>query len=137
MKGISLTSDFNILSHDDMVFIDKTPYLLQLAKTGISQKQRYFFSRPRRFGKSVLISMLASLFRDGRKHFEHTYLGQQLDSSPDGWTTDSFRKRPVIQLDFSLLSVNKGFNEKEYNSKLLDLVCLIHWLAIGASLYYF
>ena len=45
---------FEKIRKDNYVYIDKTRYVYRLAKTG----SYYFLSRPRRFGKSLLISGL-------------------------------------------------------------------------------
>ena len=59
-------SDFTLLRHQDLVYVDKTATLMELFRLGFD---RVWFTRPRRFGKSLLLSTLASLFRDGLKHF--------------------------------------------------------------------
>ena len=46
--------NFESLRKDDYFYIDKTALVYQLARTG----RYYFLSRPRRFGKSLLISTL-------------------------------------------------------------------------------
>ena len=50
--------NFESLLRDDYVYVDKTALIYQLAKTG----KYYFLSRPRRFGKSLLISTLDAYF---------------------------------------------------------------------------
>ena len=57
--GIQTFSD---LREDGYVYVDKTALVHQMVTSG----KVYFFSRPRRFGKSLLISTLESYFR-GRK----------------------------------------------------------------------
>jgi Predicted AAA-ATPase len=72
--------------------VDKTELIHRL----INDEMYYFLSRPRRFGKSLLVSTLAALFRGERELFEGT------------WIADSdykFPKHPVIHLDFSLVDV--------------------------------
>ena len=54
--------DFKSLRKDSYLYIDKTDLIYQLVKTGCY----YFLSRPRRFGKSLLISTLEAYF-SGRK----------------------------------------------------------------------
>ena len=50
---------FAKLREDDYVYVDKTALIYELITTGST----YFFSRPRRFGKSLLVSTFESLFR--------------------------------------------------------------------------
>lgn len=58
-------SDFMIMRAKGALFVDKTALLQKLVE------QNYvFLSRPRRFGKSLLISMLKELFTNGTKNFE-------------------------------------------------------------------
>jgi len=54
-------SDFESLIKKDCIYIDKTKIIYELiTKPGI--QQFYFISRPRRFGKSLFISTLKSIF---------------------------------------------------------------------------
>ena len=58
--------DFESLRNDGYLYIDKTAIAYELVSTG-----RYFFlSRPRRFGKSVLISMLKAYFLGKKELFK-------------------------------------------------------------------
>ena len=59
------TSDFAALRQANQIYVDKTELIHQLA----GLRQKFFLARPRRFGKSLLVSTFASLFRDGLKHF--------------------------------------------------------------------
>ena len=56
------TSSFEILRNEGYVYVDKTDLIYQLTHTG----RVYFLSRPRRFGKSLLLSTLDAYF-NGRK----------------------------------------------------------------------
>ena len=60
------TSDFSALRSAGQIYVDKTEFVYELA----SERQKYFLARPRRFGKSLLISTFETLFRDGLKNFE-------------------------------------------------------------------
>jgi hypothetical protein len=62
-KGIS---DFATIRENDYVYVDKTEYIYNLIAPGL----KYFLSRPRRFGKSLLISTLKQLFEGNKKLFE-------------------------------------------------------------------
>ena len=51
-------SDYELIRTENYYYVDKTPYLKDLIKAG-----RYlFFIRPRRFGKSLFISIMESYF---------------------------------------------------------------------------
>ena len=57
--------NFESLRRDGYFYIDKTALIYQLVKTG----RYYFLSRPRRFGKSLLISTLEAYFQGKRDLF--------------------------------------------------------------------
>ena len=69
-------------------YVDKTPQILQL----IDQGKYYFLSRPRRFGKSLLLDTIAELFEGNRPLFEGLHAEQRWD-----WS----RTYPVIRISFS------------------------------------
>ena len=58
--------NFEKIRKDGYLYIDKTALIYQLAKTG----SYYFLSRPRRFGKSLLLSTLEAYFQGKRELFE-------------------------------------------------------------------
>ena len=62
MKPINTSIfDFPSLISGGFVYVDKTAQIYELAKPNADRI--YFFPRPRRFGKSLLISTLKALFR--------------------------------------------------------------------------
>lgn len=83
-------SDFSILRQEKRIYVDKTVALDELVR----EQGFYFLSRPRRFGKSLLISSIESLFRDGVKYFKGLYIEKK-------WHDRCY---PVIHLDFSMCS---------------------------------
>ncbi len=98
------TSDFAALRMNGQIYVDKTALVYELA----SRRQKCFLSRPRRFGKSLLVSTFESLFKDGLKHFK----GLAIEAL---WRDE--RKYRVITLDFSNL---KGFTSSESFGAMLD-----------------
>lgn len=60
---------FEEIRKGDYCYVDKTAQIYQLVKTG----KYYFLSRPRRFGKSLLISTLEAYFQ-GKKELFHAWL---------------------------------------------------------------
>lgn len=54
--------NFEKIRNDGYLYIDKTALMYQMVKTG----SYYFLSRPRRFGKSLLISTLEAYFKEKR-----------------------------------------------------------------------
>lgn len=81
--------DFRSLIEDGFLYVDKTKQIFSLLES-----ERYlFFSRPRRFGKSLLVSTLKEIFKGSRDLFKGLWIEDKID-----W--DSI---PVIHLDFSLM----------------------------------
>ena len=58
--------NFESLIHDNYVYVDKTALIYKLADSG----RYYFLSRPRRFGKSLLISTMDAYFSGKRELFK-------------------------------------------------------------------
>ena len=79
---------FRNLREEGCHYVDKTGYLQELVESG----SRYFLSRPRRFGKSLLVSTLKSLFACERDLFAGLAIEPHWN-----WS----RPRPVVHLDLS------------------------------------
>ncbi|MBA3954273.1 AAA family ATPase [Candidatus Dependentiae bacterium] len=84
-------SDFNTMITGNYAYVDKTQLIYNLYATG---GRYYFLSRPRRFGKSLLISTLKELFSGNKQLFS----GLSIESSDYDW-----QEYPVIHLDFSTI----------------------------------
>jgi hypothetical protein len=69
------------------VYVDKTPLVYQM----VSEGKYYFLSRPRRFGKSLLVSTLKELFEGNKTVFEGLWIENQWD-----WT----KIHPVLHFSF-------------------------------------
>lgn len=80
--------DFESLREDGYFYIDKTALVYQLAKTG----RYYFLSRPRRFGKSLLISTMEAYFRGKKDLFK----GLAIEKLEKDW-----EEHPVLHLDLN------------------------------------
>ncbi len=88
MKQISTSiSTFSNLIEGGFVYVDKTALVRELLRPAQAQ---YFLARPRRFGKSLLVSTLKAVFQGRRDLFR----GLALDSSDYDWRT-----YPIIHLD--------------------------------------
>ena len=70
-------------------YIDKTAWIYQMVKTG----SYYFLSRPRRFGKSLLLSTLEAYFQGKKGLFE----GLAIEKLEKDWV-----KRPVLHIDLNI-----------------------------------
>ena len=92
MKKIDTSySVFEDLIQSNNLYVDKTSYLYRLITQG---KRYYFLSRPRRFGKSLTLSTLESIFKGKRELFKGLYI----DSTDYDW-----KEYPVIHIDFSTI----------------------------------
>lgn len=74
------------------VYIDKTKYIKNLLDDGTV----FFLSRPRRFGKSLLISTMEAYFQGRKDLFDGLEIAESEAESSDPW-----KKYPVIHFDFS------------------------------------
>ena len=80
--------DFESIINGNYVYVDKTALVYRLVTEG----KIYFLSRPRRFGKSLLISTLEAYFRGKKELFK----GLAIDSLETEWA-----EYPVFHLDFN------------------------------------
>ncbi len=80
--------DFPSLRRDGYLYVDKTAFVHKLASEG----RVYFLSRPRRFGKSLLLTTLAAYF-EGRKEL---FQGLDLEQLEQDWI-----EYPVLRLDLN------------------------------------
>lgn len=77
--------NFEKIRKGDFLYVDKTELIYQLVDSG----SYYFLSRPRRFGKSLLISTLEAYFQGKRELF----VGLALERLEQDWV-----ERPVFHL---------------------------------------
>ena len=91
--------NFESLRKDGYFYVDKTRLINQLVKTG----RYYFLSRPRRFGKSLLISTLEAYYQGKKELFE----GLAIEQLEKDWI-----KHPILHLDLN--------NEKYDTPESLD-----------------
>ena len=101
MKNIPIgISNFIQLLHDDCIYVDKTKEILFIVKNN-----RYaLFSRPRRFGKSLTLDAIETLFTYGTEpYFKGTYIAGNNEDGTPRWTEPTY---PVLRLDFSAIAAN-------------------------------
>ena len=113
MKDISSTGSFIKFYLNNYIYVDKTKYIKDLIKL-----ERVFISRPRRFGKSLTLDTIATLFETGvEPYFKGTWIY-------DKWTEPTY---PVLRLNFLNFDKNslEKFNNK-LNSKITEFAELNH-----------
>jgi hypothetical protein len=107
MKKLSIgISDFKELIQGNYIYVDKTEYIYKMTSSG----KYYFLSRPRRFGKSLLISTLEYLFKGEKELFKNLYIY-------DKWKWEEIY--PVIRIDFGDTQVK---NERELQKELKAII---------------
>ena len=73
--------DFEKLRENNFVYVDKTAYIYHLVKNEVP----CFLSRPRRFGKSLLISTIEAYFLGKKELFEGLAISELEKSNPEAW----------------------------------------------------
>ena len=79
---------FEDIRRDDYLYVDKTAFVWRIANTG----KPYVLSRPRRFGKSLLLSTFESYFKGKKELFE----GLAIEQIETEW-----KQYPVLHLDLN------------------------------------
>ena len=110
---------FEKLRVDGYLYIDKTPLIYKMITEGCP----YFLSRPRRFGKSLLVSTLAAVF-EGRRELFEAFTTEQGIEQPQLFIAQSdwkWEKYPVLRFDFSANNLTSIARLDEYiNVTLCD-----------------
>jgi len=103
MKKLPIgVQDFVQLRQDNLLYVDKTARLLELIENG----RRYFLSRPRRFGKSLMISTFDAMFRGRKEYFSGL--------AAEEWVTrQSERPAPVLRFDMSTMEATSSEEMKQ------------------------
>lgn len=102
--------NFEYFISNDCFYVDKTEYCYKLVS---SKKRIYFFSRPRRFGKSLTISTLECIFQGKRELFKGLYIYDK----PFDW-----KSYPIIHID---LGNNDSVNAEELEIFLRNKIATI------------
>ncbi|MGB0861611.1 MAG: AAA family ATPase [Saprospiraceae bacterium] len=90
MKKLPLgRQNFEDIIKEGLLYVDKTDRVYNIIENG----NLYFLSRPRRFGKSLLISTFRHLFEGKKELFKDLYIGKSTDYA--------FEKYPVLQFNFA------------------------------------
>ena len=106
MKKIGNTGSFKNFYLNDQIYVDKTEYIYNL----INNEARVFISRPRRFGKSLTLDTIATLFETGvEPYFKGTWIY-------DKWKEPTY---PVLRLNF--LDLDK-YSLEHFKQKLNAII---------------
>ena len=96
--------DFGKIRTEGFVYVDKTKFIHYI----VSKGGYYFLSRPRRFGKSLLISTIECVLKGQKELFDGLYIENK-------W---NFEEYPVIRISFS----NIGYRTKGLLNAIADLL---------------
>ena len=107
-KIATATYSFEKLRRAGYVYVDKTDMLWRLVSD--TEDSQFFISRPRRFGKSLMLSTLKCIFEGKRELFK----GLKIEKRRYDW-----KKYPVVHLDMTEVS---GETPDELKSSLFDIV---------------
>ena len=107
--------NFEQLRNNNCVYIDKTELIYKLTHSD----SVYFLSRPRRFGKSLLVSTLEAYFQ-GKKHLFEGLAMERLETE---WT-----EYPVLHMDFS----RRKYTDEDKLNELLNIQ-ISHWEQLYGS----
>ncbi len=99
---------FSKLREENLLYIDKTEQVYKLTQGGTY----FFLSRPRRFGKSLLINTLQCLYEGQKEHFKGLWIEEKWD-----WS----KTNPVIWIPFNGLNYSSEGLEAVLSNHLDDL----------------
>jgi hypothetical protein len=106
MKNLPIgIQTFSKIIKGNYLYVDKTQQIAELIESG----EYLFLSRPRRFGKSLLISTLSEIFSGNKELFQGLYIYDKIE----------WQSYPVILIDFNKISYT---NDKIFEASLLSFL---------------
>jgi len=112
---------FEKIRTDDYYYVDKTKFIKKLVDEG----NYYFLSRPRRFGKSLLIDTIKQAFLGKKELFKGLYLEHNWD-----WN----KKHPVVHIDFGEGVVHSVDNLSKIIDSLLKKIAHSYEISLTEEL---
>lgn len=94
-------SEFPRLIKENYLYVDKTPYIHKMMRQGGA----FFLSRPRRFGKSLLVSTLKEIYEGNRDLFKDTWIYDRIN-----WEKYTVLHLDFLGVDYQELGLNKALN---------------------------
>jgi hypothetical protein len=102
-------AEFDTLIEKNKIYVDKTKFIAKMIDYG---ETYYFLSRPRRFGKTLLISTLENFFKGKKELFKDTYIYNNFNA----W---EWKKYPVIRISMKQVS---NESPDDFKNDLLRLI---------------
>lgn len=116
MKHLPLDiSTFSTMIREGYLYVDKTEHIYNLFLKG---RRFFFLSRPRRFGKSLLVSTLKELFQGNQSLFEDLWIVKH-----GNWDWIQY---PVIHIDFSNIAYDSASKLEMSLQWTLDQIAQLH-----------
>lgn len=119
--------EFSKIIQGDFLYVDKTRHIFELL-----QHQYYFLSRPRRFGKSLLLNTIKEIFLGNKELFKGLWIYDKISWEPHPVIKISFSNidyknlglKTAIDTELDLLaqSFNISFNDTEKQNKFRALI---------------
>jgi hypothetical protein len=114
---------FRDIVQNDYLYVDKTEKIFDLVN---NPKGVYFFSRPRRFGKSLLISTLNEIFEGEKELFKDLWI----------YKADyAWEKHPVVRIDFSKSKARNSDELINYIVYQLDKTAQLYGITLEQTQY--
>jgi Predicted AAA-ATPase. len=101
---------FESIRNDGYFYVDKTALVYQIATSG----KYYFLSRPRRFGKSLLVSTFEAYFKGKKELFK----GLAIDRLEEEW-----KEYPTLKLSMNVANYTSVKALEEVLNATLDIWC--------------
>jgi len=118
MKALPIgIQSFSDLRENGYLYVDKTEDIFRLISTG----KTYFLSRPRRFGKSLLLSTIEEIFKGKKELFEGLYIYDKID-----WV-----QHPVIKIDWSKIRHTASMEMEDSMSSYLGLMAARYQISLS------
>ncbi|MDR1923988.1 MAG: AAA family ATPase, partial [Planctomycetaceae bacterium] len=108
------------LRNNNYLYVDKTEDIYRMITSG----KTFFLSRPRRFGKSLLLSTMEKIFSGNKELFEGLYIYDKWD-----WT----QKHPVIKIDWSSIKHTTAEEMEISTLNYLKRIAARHQVVLSAQ----
>jgi hypothetical protein len=110
-------SDFEAIREEDYYYVDKTGYLREIEKAG----KYLFFIRPRRFGKSLFLSLMDTYYNISKEdQFDRFFKGTSIYQNP----TKERNSYLILKFNFSTVSPDIDTVEESFFGHVLEAVDL-------------
>ena len=128
MKNLPIgIQEFSEFEKNNYIYVDKTKYIHQLL-----QNKYYFLSRPRRFGKSLLLNTIKEIFKCNKELFKGLWIYDKIEwkeypvikisMSNIGYDLLGLEKAIEKELNYISKSYNIILDEKNYNLQFRELI---------------